>query len=258
MPNNWLLGNVVGVAVDSHDNVWITHRPNSQNGRRQDAARHRVRSGGQCRSELGWSRRGIRVGDTGARPLCRLQGQRLGRVRRRIAVRPQDEGHDRQRAHPEVHAGRKVSAAARQVRHRALKAATAPPCSASRRTSRWIRDRRGVHHRRLHQSPGHRVRRQHRRLQAALGCVRQAPDDAPMPPFSRTRRAAQAVRHAALRGARQRRTALRLRPRQPAHSGVPERRDIREGCAHQRETGRRPDGRNAVGHRVFDRCATDA
>jgi DNA-binding beta-propeller fold protein YncE len=32
LPNNWLLGNVVGVAVDSKDNVWITHRPNSQNG----------------------------------------------------------------------------------------------------------------------------------------------------------------------------------------------------------------------------------
>src|SRR5437870_81854 len=29
LPNNWLVGNVVGVAVDSHDNVWITQRPNS-------------------------------------------------------------------------------------------------------------------------------------------------------------------------------------------------------------------------------------
>ena len=32
LPNNWLVGNVVGVAVDSHDNVWIVHRPNSQAG----------------------------------------------------------------------------------------------------------------------------------------------------------------------------------------------------------------------------------
>ena len=32
LPGDWLLGNVVGVAVDSSDNVWITHRPNSQRG----------------------------------------------------------------------------------------------------------------------------------------------------------------------------------------------------------------------------------
>ena len=29
LPEDWLLGNVVGTAIDSHDNVWITHRPNS-------------------------------------------------------------------------------------------------------------------------------------------------------------------------------------------------------------------------------------
>ncbi len=32
LPNNWLVGNVVGVAVDSKDNIWITHRPASQAG----------------------------------------------------------------------------------------------------------------------------------------------------------------------------------------------------------------------------------
>jgi DNA-binding beta-propeller fold protein YncE len=32
LPNNWLVGNVVGVAVDSRDNIWIVHRPNSQAG----------------------------------------------------------------------------------------------------------------------------------------------------------------------------------------------------------------------------------
>src|SRR5215208_7226134 len=32
LPNDWLVGNVVGVAVDSHDNIWITHRPRSQAG----------------------------------------------------------------------------------------------------------------------------------------------------------------------------------------------------------------------------------
>ncbi len=27
LPKNWMLGEVSGVAVDSHDHVWITHRP---------------------------------------------------------------------------------------------------------------------------------------------------------------------------------------------------------------------------------------
>ena len=29
LPNQWLVGAVVGVAVDSHDHVWITHRPST-------------------------------------------------------------------------------------------------------------------------------------------------------------------------------------------------------------------------------------
>ena len=36
LPGDWLLGNVVGVAVDSGDNVWIIHRPNSQRGGEAD------------------------------------------------------------------------------------------------------------------------------------------------------------------------------------------------------------------------------
>ncbi|MCK5652270.1 MAG: hypothetical protein KAJ42_12875, partial [Gemmatimonadetes bacterium] len=29
LPNNWILGQVAGVAVDSRDHVWIVHRPGS-------------------------------------------------------------------------------------------------------------------------------------------------------------------------------------------------------------------------------------
>ena len=32
LPEDWMFGNVVGVAADSQDNVWIVHRPRSQNG----------------------------------------------------------------------------------------------------------------------------------------------------------------------------------------------------------------------------------
>ena len=29
LPNNWTLGNVVGVDVDSNDHIWVVHRPGS-------------------------------------------------------------------------------------------------------------------------------------------------------------------------------------------------------------------------------------
>ena len=31
LPNNWILGQVAGVAVDAQDHVWIAHRPGSLN-----------------------------------------------------------------------------------------------------------------------------------------------------------------------------------------------------------------------------------
>lgn len=37
LPNNWILGQVCGVAVDSHDNVWIIQRPRSLTDREAGA-----------------------------------------------------------------------------------------------------------------------------------------------------------------------------------------------------------------------------
>ena len=34
LPNKWLLGQVIGVAVDSRDHVWIIHRGNLSNNER--------------------------------------------------------------------------------------------------------------------------------------------------------------------------------------------------------------------------------
>jgi DNA-binding beta-propeller fold protein YncE len=61
LPNNWLVGNVVGVGVDSRDNVWIIHRPNSQAGAEKtppvlafDQAGNLVRSWGGPGSGYDW------------------------------------------------------------------------------------------------------------------------------------------------------------------------------------------------------------
>jgi hypothetical protein len=39
LPNNWILGQVAGVAVDSRDHIWIVHRPRSLQERQVLAAR---------------------------------------------------------------------------------------------------------------------------------------------------------------------------------------------------------------------------
>lgn len=40
LPNNWIIGQVAGVAVDSHDHVWIIHRPRSLTEREAGAAQN--------------------------------------------------------------------------------------------------------------------------------------------------------------------------------------------------------------------------
>ena len=40
LPNNWLLGQVAGVAVDSRDHVWIVQRPRSLSERELGAAQN--------------------------------------------------------------------------------------------------------------------------------------------------------------------------------------------------------------------------
>ena len=27
LPNNWVIGSTIGLSADSHDNIWIIHRP---------------------------------------------------------------------------------------------------------------------------------------------------------------------------------------------------------------------------------------
>ena len=38
LPDNWLLGQVIGVAVDSRDHIWVLHRPLSLSARERGAA----------------------------------------------------------------------------------------------------------------------------------------------------------------------------------------------------------------------------
>lgn len=42
LPNNWMLGQVSGVAVDDQDHVWIVHRPGTLDARQRGEDRKSV------------------------------------------------------------------------------------------------------------------------------------------------------------------------------------------------------------------------
>ena len=121
LPDNWILGQVAGIAVDSQDNVWIVHRPatlvddekGAQKNSARDALLHSRRRrcwsstpDGRLLRSWGGPGRGLRLAEERARHPRRQGGQRLARRQR--------QG----RPDPEVHARRQVPAADRQGRHR--------------------------------------------------------------------------------------------------------------------------------------------
>ena len=119
LPEDWMFGNVVGVAVDSQDNVWIAHRPRSQNGSEGtphvlafDQDGNVVKSWGGQDAQV----RHLRVGYTGARAPHRLPGQRLGRLRRWPTLRQPHAGNHRQRPFPEALARRRAAPCRRRIR----------------------------------------------------------------------------------------------------------------------------------------------
>ena len=97
LPNNWAVGNVVGVAVDARDHIWIVHRPGSLTPQERGAADDppladcchpappviEFNQEGDVVQAWGRPGRRIRVARLGARHLHRPYGQRLaGRERR--------------------------------------------------------------------------------------------------------------------------------------------------------------------------------
>ena len=75
LPNHWVIGATIGVAVDGKDNVWIIHREGSLEAKekyatwkptcirvlRSRAGRSSVQPGGRPHRLVGWSRTRIRL-----------------------------------------------------------------------------------------------------------------------------------------------------------------------------------------------------
>src|ERR1700739_2987433 len=65
LPNNWVIGQVGGMAVDAQDNIWVFQRPRSltedEKGAALDPSDPGLQSGRRCGESLGRSRRQSRL-----------------------------------------------------------------------------------------------------------------------------------------------------------------------------------------------------
>ena len=55
LPNNWILGQVGGMAVDAQDNIWVLQRPRSLTDDEKGAALIRRARSAACRRRRCWS-----------------------------------------------------------------------------------------------------------------------------------------------------------------------------------------------------------
>ena len=89
LPENWILGQVSGIAVDKNDHIWIVHRPatllDDEKGAQKDPPRNQVLQGGPGGAEVRHRRQsarlvGARRPATGSRTSTASMSTRAGNV----------------------------------------------------------------------------------------------------------------------------------------------------------------------------------
>ena len=222
LPNNWVVGHVASVAVDSRDHVWMLHRPNTiPEDQRSHAAPPVLEfdADGEVRERVGRARAGLRLAGQRTRHRRRLQGQRVDR---------------RQRPGRAVAAQRSTTTCSSSSTTRESSCCR----SAGRTVSRGNADTKSVHQpadvfvwpktNEAFVADGYgnrrvdRVRRRYRRVQADVGRVRQRADRCDARGARRRRRSSA--------GARWRRERRR-RPVAPRRLSIPRVRARRSSAA---------------------------
>ena len=228
LPNNWVLGQTPGVAVDRHDHIWVLHRPRTvPEAQRAQAAPPLLEFDADGTFLRGWGGPGAgfdwpdsehgmfvdykdNVWIGGSSPTSHVADQAVGRHA------------------AEVHERRKVPAADRRPRQEQGQRRHGERQQAGRRVRR-SEDQRAVRGRRLRQPPCVVFDADTLAFKRMWGAFGNAPVDVRAPPRGRPRRRAVHRRRPGPRPVRQpdargegveRRPRLRGRPAEPPHSGV--------------------------------------
>ena len=234
LPNNWLIGQAIGLAVDARDHVWIVHRVDYAVGERSQPA-SRIRRPARAASRappilefdpdgnaaalLGRPGRRLRLAGVESRPRSSITRARLdGRQRRH------------RRAGAEVHAGRQVRRAVRQARARTRAATTRRTSAGRQRSSSTPKENEAY----IADGYGNKrvavIDADTGKFKRYWGAYGNKPDDTNLGHVQPRCAADAAVPDArALRGPVDRRPRLRLRSPEQPPAGVHPRRQVREG-----------------------------
>ena len=189
LPNNWVLGQVSGVAVAADEHVWIVHRPGSLSDREvgrhagsadqqvllPGAAGGRVRRGGQPGATPGAGRARATTGSRASTASMSTTRASSGSAATATTTTTSSSSPRRRVRHADRDAGRRA------------RAATTPRTSEPGRHGGRRGGERDLRRRRLRQPPRRRLRHRDRRLQAPLGRLRQrARRRREMPPTTRS------------------------------------------------------------------------
>ena len=128
LPENWILGQVAGIAVDPQDNIWIIHRPASLLDDEKGAQKNppETKCCNAAPPVLKFDPDGNLLASWGGADSRPPVGQERARHPRRPRRQRLARRQQRRRPDPEIHAGRKIPAADRQGRrHQGLGVADA-------------------------------------------------------------------------------------------------------------------------------------
>ena len=206
LPNHWVTGSTIGLSVDAQDNVWTIHRPDTVEANFKaaditagDAVDDEVQPGAKSKAPCSADPIGacckvappVLVYDAAGNLVKSWGGPGAGydwpdsnhgiTVDHKGNVWLAGNGDKDTQV---LKFRRPESSCCRSASTACTTAATTSRTSGSRRRSSRPGGQRGLHLRRLRQPPRHRVRRRHRRLQAALGRVRRQAGRCEVPPYN--------------------------------------------------------------------------